>query len=295
MNSKQVECVLELAQSLNFNRAAEKLFLSQPTITYHVKSLEEEIGFQIFDRSGKGATLTPAGQQFCTALRNIREELKFAIEQGQNFSNRYQENISIGLPMRSAIFFLPQAIEKFETTHDGISVTPEFIPLHSCEKFLRGEQDIVFAREEDMKRIPDVKIHKLFQSRIYLISETTDELAQKEKIFLEDLAGRTLMVGGGSQPELRAVQQRVIQQLGLQNFNSNDYETTLVNVAAHKGICLAPGYLNDHNSAFAWTPFDCDETISCVLCTHSSDRREIISEFIQILQNLYLENPQFPI
>ena len=295
MNSKQVECVLELAQSLNFNRAAEKLFLSQPTITYHVKSLEEEIGFQIFDRSGKGATLTPAGQQFCTALRNIREELKFAIEQGQNFSNRYQENISIGLPMRSAIFFLPQAIEIFERTHDGISVTPEFIPLHSCEKFLRGEQDIVFAREEDMKRIPDITIHKLFQSRIYLISETTDELAQKEKIFLEDLAGRTLMVGGGSQPELRAVQQRVIQQLGLQNFNSNDYETTLVNVAAHKGICLAPGYLNDHNSAFAWTPFDCDETISCVLCTHSGDRREIISDFIQILQNLYLENPQFPI
>ncbi|MBQ7475973.1 MAG: LysR family transcriptional regulator [Selenomonadaceae bacterium] len=295
MNSKQVECILELAQSLNFNRAAENLFLSQPTITYHVKSLEDEVGFQIFSRSSKGVTLTPAGQQFCTALRNIREELKFAIEQGQNFSNRYQTNISIGLPMRSAIFFLPQAIEEFEKTHEGISVTPEFIPLHSCDKFLRGEQDIVFAREEDMKRIPDIKIHKLFQSHIYLISETTDELAKKEKIFLEDLAGRTLMVGGGSQPELRVVQQRVIQKLGLQNFNSNDYETTLINVAAHKGICLAPGYLNDHNNEFAWTPFDCKETISCVLCTHSSDKRKIILELIQILQNFYAENSQFPI
>lgn len=62
-----------------------------------------------------------------------------------------------------------------------------------------------------MKRIPDIKIHPLFKSKIYLISETTDPLAQKDKIVIDDLAGRTLMVGGGSQPELRAVQQRVLQ------------------------------------------------------------------------------------
>ena len=265
MNFKQIDYILELEKTCNFNRAAENLFISQPTLTYQIKIVEEEIGFELFYRSGKGAMITPAGRQFCAALRNIREELKFAVEQGQNFSNRYQANISVGLPMRSAIYFLPQAIESFEKTHEGISVTPEFIPLHSCDKFLRGEQDIVFAREEDMKRIPDVKIHKLFQSKIYLISEKSDPLAQKEKIFLEDLDGRTLMVGGGSQPELLAVQQRVIQKLNLIHFNSNDYETTLTNIAAHKGICLAPGFLNDHNNEFAWTPFDCKEKISCGL------------------------------
>ena len=295
MNGKQIDCVLELSQSLNFNRAAENLFLTQPTITYHVKTLEEEVGFQIFIRSGKGATLTPAGRQFCNALRNIRQEMKFAIEQGQNLSSRYDENISIGLPMRSAIHFLPQAIEKFERTHEKISVTPEFIPLGSCEKFLHGEQDIVFAREEDIKRIPDVKIHKLFDSKIYLITETTDVLAGRKKIFTEDLAGRTLMVGGGSQPELRAVQQRVIQKLNLPHFNSNDYETTLTNIAAHKGICLAPGFLNDGSKEFSWIPFDCREKISCVLCTHSGDKRNFVSDFIRILQNFYIDNPEFPV
>lgn len=294
MNSKQVDYILELAKTCNFNRAAENLFISQPTLTYQVKVVEEEIGFQIFYRSGKGAMLTPAGQQFCISLRNIRDELKFAIEQGQNFSSRYQSNITIGLPMRSAIYFLAQAIEEFEKSHEGISVTPEFIPLHTCDKFLRGEQDIVFAREEDMKRIPDIKIHKLFQSHIYLISEINDPLAKKEKILLNDLAGRTLMVGGGSQPELRAVQQRVLQNLNLLHFNSNDHETTLTNVAAHKGICLAPGFLNDHNNEFAWTPFDCKETISCVLCTHSSDKRKFVAEFICTLKNFYLKNPEFP-
>ena len=209
MNSKQIDCILMLAQTLNFNRAAENLYITQPTLTYHIKTAEEEIGFPIFHRSGKGAALTPAGQQFCLVLGNLRDELKRAIEQGQNNSRRYHANLTVGLPMRSAIYFLPQAIEEFEHTHEGISVTPEFIPLHSMDRFLRGEQDMVFAREEDMKRIPDIRIHRLFRSKIYLISETTDPLAQKDKIVIDDLAGRTLMVGGGSQPELRAVPQRV--------------------------------------------------------------------------------------
>lgn len=286
---------MELAKTCNFNRAAENLFISQPTLTYQIRVVEEEVGFQIFYRSAKGALLTPEGKQFCIALRNIRNELKFAIEQGQNFGSRYKANISIGLPMRSAIYFLPQAIEKFEKSHEGISVTPIFIPLGSCDKFLSGEQDIVFAREEDMKRIPDIKIHKLFQSKIYLITENIDPLAKKEKIFMEDLIGRTLMVGGGSQPELRTVQRRVLEKLNLPHFNSNDYDTTLTNIAAHKGICLAPGFLNDHNPNFAWIPFDCEEKISCVVCTHASDKRKDVEDFIHILQNFYIDNPNVPV
>ena len=293
MNSRQVDCVLELAKVLNFNRAAENLFLSQPTLTYQIKSIEDEIGFEIFQRSGRGAVLTPAGRQFCTTLFNLRAEYKRAIEQGQNFSNKYRSGLTIGLPMRSAIYFLPRAIERFESKNSGVLVTPEFIPLGSCEKFLRGEQDILFAREQDMVGVPDLKIHHLFDSRIYLITERDDPLASKPKITVDDLNGRVLMVGGGSQPELRAVQRRVINRLNLDHFNSNDRESTLTNIAAHKGVCLAPGFLNDHNGEFAWTPFDCEEKISCVLCTHAGDRRSIVADFISILRKIYAEHPAF--
>ncbi len=293
MNSRQIDCVLELAKVLNFNRAAENLFLSQPTLTYHIKSIEEEIGFEIFQRSGRGAVLTPAGRQFCTNLFNLRAEYKRAIEQGQNFSSRYRSGLTIGLPMRSAIYFLPRAIERFESKHPGVLITPEFIALGSCEKFLRGEQDILFAREQDMVGVPDIKIHPLFDSRIYLITERDDPLASKSKITVDDLNGRVLMVGGGSQPELRAVQKRVLERLNLEHFNSNDRESTLTNIAAHKGVCLAPGFLNDHNGEFAWTPFDCDETISCVLCTHAGERRSIVAEFVSIVKNFYEAHPEF--
>ena len=86
MNTKQIDYCIELAHTLNFSRAADNMFVSQPTFSYQIKLLEEEIGFVIFERSGKGATLTPAGAQFVTFLTGMREDLKRAVEQGQNFS-----------------------------------------------------------------------------------------------------------------------------------------------------------------------------------------------------------------
>ena len=87
MNTKQIDYALELAQVKNFNRAAENLFISQPSLSYQIQALESEIGLALFLRSGRGAEVTPAGEQFFQTLRNIREELKAAIEQGQNFKD----------------------------------------------------------------------------------------------------------------------------------------------------------------------------------------------------------------
>ena len=293
MTTKQIDCVLEIAKTKNFNRAAENLFISQPALSYQIKLVEDEVRFLIFERSVRGTVLTPAGEQFCTTLRNIRSELKRAIEQGQNFSSRYKTNISIGLPMRSALYFLPEAITKFESDHEGISVTPHFLPLSDPSSFLKGEEDILFSMEVDVKRITDIKLHKLFESKIYLITDKNDYLAQKKIIELEDLKDRTLMVGGGSPPELRIVQQRVIETLNISYFNSNDHETTLTNVATHKGVCLAPGFLNDHYGEFAWIPFNCQETVSCVLCTHASEERREILNFVKLLQKIYSEHSEF--
>ena len=80
MTIKQIDYCIELAHTLNFSRAAENQFVSQPTFSYQIKLLEDEIGFAIFERSGKGASLTPAGMQFVSFLTNMREDLKRAIE-----------------------------------------------------------------------------------------------------------------------------------------------------------------------------------------------------------------------
>ena len=295
MNTKQIDYCIELAHTRNFSRAADNLFVSQPTLTYQIKLLEDEVGFEIFERSGKGAALTPAGSQFVTYLANMREEMKRAIEQGQNFSAKYKDNITISMPVRQAVYFLPEAIRLFEKKQPEIQITPKFQYENGVESFLKNESDILFALKEQTKQIPGINIYDLFESHIYLISQREDELASKNLLTEKDLYGRTLMVGGGSPPALQAVQHRLMASGKINYFNSADHDTTLTNIAAGRGICLAPGFLNDHSSQFAWTPFDCKESFSCQLITHKNDSRESLKEFISVLKQLYKDAVAFPL
>lgn len=294
MNTKQIDYCIELAHTLNFSRAAENMYVSQPTFSYQIKLLEEEIGFTIFERSGKGAALTPAGSQFVTYLANMREEMKRAIEQGQNFSAKYRDSITISMMVREALYFLPEAMRTFSEKYPEVQIVPKFEYENSMESFLKNDSDIVFALKEQTAHVPGIDVHDLFVSHIYLISQREDPLAEKNIIKEEDLYGRTLMVGGGSPPALRAVQQRLISSGQISYFNSADHDTTRVNVAAGKGICLAPGFLNDHSGQFAWTPFDCKENFSCVLCTHRNDNRDSLKTFVDILKKIYKEAVAFP-
>ena len=290
MNSKQIEAVLELAETLNFSRAAENLFLSQPAITYQINEFEKEVGFRIFERSGKGAVLTPAGSQFLVSLKSMHQQMRQAVEQGQNFSAAYNEIIRISMPIRSCIYYLPQAIEVFARENKSILIEPVFDWHQATDSFLKGEQDITFTIDTEAAHIHDVKIHPLYESHIYLVCNKTDKLAKKKIITENDLKDRTLMIGGGSQAPLRAVQQRVIRNTGINYFNSPDHDTSLTNVAAHKGVVLSPGFLNDHSGQFVWIPFDCSEFYTCVLLTHVTDQRWNLNHFIEVLQNLYKES-----
>ena len=295
MTTKQIDYCIELAHTLNFSRGADNMFVSQPTFSYQIKLLEEEVGFTIFERSGKGASLTPAGAQFVSFLTGMREDLKRAIEQGQNFSARYKDNISICMMVRQALYFLPEAMRIFAEAQPEVQITPVFQYENSMEKFLQNEADIVFALKEQTRQVPGIQVHDLFESGIYLITGREDPLAEKNLIREEDLYGRTLMIGGGSPLALKTVQHRLVSSGKIDYFNSADHDTTLTNIAAGRGVCLAPGFLNDHSSQFAWIPFDCKESFSCVLCTHKEDRRDSLRSFLAILMKLYADAVAFPL
>ena len=295
MNTKQIDYCIELARTQNFSRGAENMFVSQPTFSYQIKLLEEEVGFDIFERNGKGATLTPAGEQFVSYLTSMREDLKRAIEQGQNFSAKYSDAISISLMVRQSLYFLPEAIRIFERIEPSVQINPMFQYENGFDTFLKNECDVLFALKEQTKQLAGAIIHELFESHIYLITDKNDPLAQKNLITDEDIYGRTLMVGGGSPALLRAVQQKLISSGKIAYFNSHDHDTTLTNVAAGRGICLAPGFLNDHSGQFAWIPYDCEDTFKCVLLTHKTDQRKSLATFIDILSNLYKDAVAFPL
>ena len=71
MNSQQLQCFIYVAERLNFTKAAEALFLSVPTVTHHIKSLEEELGTMLFYRNSRVVKLTEQGEKFYFDAKDI--------------------------------------------------------------------------------------------------------------------------------------------------------------------------------------------------------------------------------
>ncbi len=74
MTIQQLLYVIRITETGSFNRAAEKLFMAQPSLTAAVKELEKEIGITIFNRSGKGVTLTAEGTDFLPYARSVADQ-----------------------------------------------------------------------------------------------------------------------------------------------------------------------------------------------------------------------------
>lgn len=287
MTSKQIEMILAVSETLNFTKAADSLYVAQPTLTYHIQLAEEELRFKIFDRTQKSVSLTPSGKAFVESLRRIYAEYKTSVEEAQNYSEKFTDDIVISLPYRSAIHVLPEVIKKMAKTSPSTLITPKFGWKNRLNDFLSGEVDVIFDDYEILKNLKGINIIHLYDSRIYLVCNKNDPLSKNDLIHTKDLKDRTLMVGGGSQRQLKAVQERVLNTLHLPFFNSNDHDTTLTNIAADKAIVLAPGFLHDRNDGFCWIPFDCRETIDCCLAVKSDDNRKCLKDFIDIVLSAY--------
>ena len=91
MNSQQLHCFLCVADKLNFTKAAEELFLSTPTVTHHIKALEEELHTQLFFRNSKVVQLTEAGTVFYNDAKEIIAKMDIA---QKNLQTLAQTNIT---------------------------------------------------------------------------------------------------------------------------------------------------------------------------------------------------------
>ncbi|UXR83323.1 LysR family transcriptional regulator [Staphylococcus sp. IVB6214] len=291
MNSKQIDCTLELAKTKNFNQAAKNLFITQPALSYQIKSLENEVGFLIFERSTKGVQLTLAGIEFCERVAYIKEEVKTCIEDCLNINHNYNDVIRICVPYRTAIHFLSDAIESFKISHPNIFIEVTIDPQpYQYQQFIEGKYDLFFGIQSTLTSHKEINIIHLYDSHIFLVVNKDDTLAQFESASSRDLINHTLLVGGGSPPELRQLQNSIMSQFQISTLTSANHETTLINIAAKRGVCLIPGLLNDFNQEFSWIPFETSTTIPCVLCRHQNDSKEHITDFIALLQDFYINH-----
>ncbi|WP_435925850.1 cidABC operon transcriptional activator CidR [Paenibacillus sp. DYY-L-2] len=122
MDIRQMQYLLEVARLKSFTKAAEALYITQPTISKTIKSMEEDLGVVLFDRIGKTIELTDAGQLIVQQAQQIVASFQNLMAELDDLRNLKKGHIRIGLPPMVGVSFFPRVIGGFHERYPEITI-----------------------------------------------------------------------------------------------------------------------------------------------------------------------------
>jgi len=123
MDFDQLETFLEVARHASFSRAAERRFRTQPAISAQVRSLEEEVGARLFDRSGGKVSLTAAGKEFQKYVEEALEARKGIIVHLAEMEHIPRGELVVGANEGTCLYVLPEVFAEFKKQYAGVAVS----------------------------------------------------------------------------------------------------------------------------------------------------------------------------
>ena len=187
-----LESFVEVARHGNVSRAAEALYLTQPAITARLKSLEHDLGVELFVRSHRGMKLTDAGRAFLP----YAERTLATIDEGRQLVANLKQGTTGALLIAAApavsTYLLPGILRAFRTTHPHVRLgvrtghTEEVLDL-----VLRGEAHIGLGRPI---RHTDVELIAVFEDEMLLVVSSRHPFASRGKVRMDELAEERLIL-----------------------------------------------------------------------------------------------------
>jgi DNA-binding transcriptional LysR family regulator len=170
---KQIEAFINVAKFRSFSKAAEAIYLSQPTISAHIASLEQELNMTLFDRHGKDVRLTKAGSLFLEYALNLINIRNTAISTLSEFDSKISGTLSIASSTTPCRFILPSIVKSFYDIYPEVHFSiKEDSTRNVIEQVILGDADIGMVGEI----ITDSRLSytKIDDDRLVLISNTLD-------------------------------------------------------------------------------------------------------------------------
>ena len=190
MKLQQLRYIWEVAHhDLNVSATAQSLFTSQPGISKQIRLLEDELGVEVFARSGKHLTrVTPAGERIITTAGEILRKCESIKQIAQEFSNEKRGTLSIATTHTQARYALPQVIRGFIKQYPDVSLhMHQGTPMQIAEMAADGTVDFAIATE-GLELFGDLVMMPCYRWNRCVVVPQGHPLAKVETLTLEALA-----------------------------------------------------------------------------------------------------------
>lgn len=302
MDIREMSYIVMVARENNISRAAEKLFVSQSTVSQTIQQVESRIGCQIFVRTSSGVSLTPLGKRIVEVAERAITFLEETEQNIQDIVAARKGRITLGTSAFWSSFLLPKLLPHFKQEYPGIEIDVKSSTSSLLEDLLlQDEIDVALmtlpVHSDKIATVP------LFTERILVMVSKDNPLARKGR----PIEGETLKC---LDPDLLRNQQYILSSPGhrlrdvadsfFKNHNitnpniimvNNSIETAKRLVALDVGIAFVPERFKD----FSTTPplpeyFLVDDSLPqwtvAVAYKKSEYQDKLISNFVCIAHNI---------
>jgi LysR family transcriptional regulator, hca operon transcriptional activator len=288
MNTKQLECFIQAAQILNFSVAAKRLYVTQPTVTHQIKTLEEELGVRLFRRGKKNVTLTTEGSIFYKDAQEIIMREDIAKSRVLNTQKNYRSKIAVSFEanvLEQA--YLPGFIKKHHAVHPEIYLyIQKFNFKLGIQNLLEHKMDLLLYTSREAVEHAEIEHKALCSVNFVCLVEKDSKLSRKSAVTLEDLKNQFLIIPSA----VSSTVERKSILAALQNANPiyycDDVQTAHILTKGGLGVSILPDIEVFDDPALESVPLALPKEISLPpygIAWHKGERRPEIHRFIHQL------------
>lgn len=240
---RQLQVFEKVASHLNYSRAAEELYLSQPAVSMQIKQIEGHIGLPLFEQMGKKIFLTEAGRELFHYARSIAQQLAEMEAVFDEMKGLEKGKLTLSV-VNTANYFTPQLLAKFCQLHPNINIILQVANRDAVLKQLSDNNTDLAIMGQPPEGL-DLNAESFLDNPLVVIANPAHPLAKLRQIKFSLLAGETFLSrekGSGT----RSAMERVFAQHGVQPRISMEMETNeAIKQAVQAGMGL--GILSLHS------------------------------------------------
>lgn len=286
MNTQQLESFVQVAENLNFARAAEVLNITQSAVSRQINSLEEELGVRLFNRSTRTVSLTPAGISFLEDTRDVLARLQTASMKLRSQTGSSIQVLSIACSNEANLIYLTELLarcrQQFPTIHPFVRIIPHRSLLNL---FLHGEIDILFGFLDDIPSRSGIRYRQLARIPVCCAFPDRHPYAKKAEIKEEELLSERLIVCNSFEipSSIASIQNRLNHQfLPDSSYYCENLQVMLSLVRAGYGFCVLPAGAS-RDSGVCYVPLSAAQPLSYGVFSKTSAKDPIVRSFLSLL------------
>lgn len=240
MELRQLRYFVEAARVGHFARAAGRLRVAQPSLSQQIRGLERNLGVELFDRSGRKAVLTEAGEAFLIRAERVLAEAERARAEATAFSELARGRVVVGALRSLVEVRLPGLLATFNRSYPGVEVAlREETTVQMLGLLKEGELELAIGHTTGVRVPPRIVGEGLFEEDLVLILSPEHALAGREEVPLADLEDETFVCykeGSG----IRSVLAEACGAEGFEPRVSFESGTLRALAAAGLGVAVVP-------------------------------------------------------